>query len=146
MGATEYVVLIVLAAVGAIVLYGKFGKSVGGKVDVAGKRVETLGEDRGGRIVEHGRSSGGGSHTRAAGDSGGGGDGSSGSSGSSGASEESSTADLLPERIEGGAGARASTLDMRIIVLLGILVVAVGALMILAVAQRVRKDTKKARR
>lgn len=143
MGATEYVVLIVLAAVGAIVLYGKFGKSVGGKVDVAGKRVETLGEDRGGRIVEHGRSSGGGSHTRAAGDSGGGGD---GSSGSSGVSEESSTADLLPERIDGGAGARASTLDMRIIVLLGILVVAVGALMILAVAQRVRKDTKKARR
>lgn len=143
MGATEYVVLIVLAAVGAIVLYGKFGKSVGGKVDVAGKRVETLGEDRGGRIVEHGRSSGGGSHTRAAGDSGGGGD---GSSGSSGVSEESSTADLLPERIDGGAGARASTLDTRIIVLLGILVVAVGALMILAVAQRVRKDTKKARR
>ncbi|MBI2962984.1 MAG: hypothetical protein HYY35_04460 [Deltaproteobacteria bacterium] len=51
----------------------------------------------------------------------------------------------MPEPIDGSNQTAGGGVDTRMIVLLGILVVAVGALMILAVAQRVRKDKKKAK-
>jgi hypothetical protein len=141
-GTTEYVVLIVLAGLGAILLFGKFGTSVGKKVEGAGKRVETMGEDHGGHIVPRSASSGKESQQHTAGGSA---VSETGASGSDGTVEEPPT-DLLPERIDGGEGASAKTVDTKTVVLLGIIVVAVGALMILAVAQRVRKDRKQARR
>lgn len=130
-GTTEYVVLIVLAGLAALSLYAQFGRSVGGKVDVAGKRVEALGQDRAATV-------GG-----AAGVGGSGREGDSGAAAGGGAAAAS--AEVLPEPIDGSNQTAGGGVDTRMIVLLGILVVAVGALMILAVAQRVRKDKKKAK-
>lgn len=139
-GATEYVILFILAGLGAVLLYGKYGRTVGGKVDVAGKRVETLGQEQ--------APGGGAGSTVVVGGSGGGSSGFGGAigSGSSAATGEDSSAQLLPDRIDGGEKARPKKLDTRVAVILGIIVVAIGALMILAVARGLRKEEKKARK
>jgi hypothetical protein len=140
-GATEYVILFILAGLGAILLYGKYGRTVGGKVDVAGKRVETLGQ-------EQAPGAGAGSNTGVGGGSGGGGAGSgslggtTGGSGPSSSTAEYSSPEVLPDRIDGGDKARTKKLDTRVAVILGIIVVAIGALMILAVARGLRKEEK----
>jgi hypothetical protein len=139
-GATEYVILFILAALGAILLYGKYGRTVGGKVDVAGRRVETLGEDQGGRIVERPAPS---TSAGAASGSGGGGGGSGGGSGPGAESGGYANTQLLPDRIDGGEKVRSKKLDTRVAVILGIIVLAIGALMILAVARGLRKEEKK---
>jgi hypothetical protein len=54
-----------------------------------------------------------------------------------------SSPEILPDRIDGGQAARPKKLDTRIAVILGIIVVAIGALMILAVARGARKEEKK---
>jgi hypothetical protein len=150
-GATEYVILFILAGLGALLLYGKYGRTVGGKVQGAGSRVETLGEDQGGHIVERPAPS---TSAGAASGSGDGGGGSSGSRGigpgaGSGSGAESggyANTQLLPDRIDGGEKARSKKLDTRIAVILGIIVLAIGALMILAVARGARKEEKKVRK
>jgi len=151
-GTTEYVILLILAALGAVYLYAKFGRTVGGKVDVAGRRVETLGDDQGGHIVERS------APPRSAGAEGGSAGGSAGEgtrSGSSGGGTGSdsgsatgaySSPQLLPDRIDNARDARPKKLDTRVAVILGIIVVAIGALMILAVARGLKKEEKKARK
>ena len=142
-GATEYVILFILAGLGAILLYGKYGRTVGGKVDVAGRRVETLGEDQGGRIVERSAPS------RSAGAASGSGRGGTESGAGSGSGAESgvySSTQMLPDRIDGGEAPRSKKLDTLVAVILGIIVLAIGALMILAVARGVRKEEKKVRK
>jgi hypothetical protein len=139
-GATEYVILFILAGLGAVLLYGKYGRTVGGKVDVAGKRVETLGAEQ--------ASGGAGSAGVAAGGSGGGGVGSGGLGGATGSGSSAATSEdsVLPDRIDGGEKARPKKLDTRVAVILGIIVLAIGALMILAVARGLRKEEKKVRK
>jgi hypothetical protein len=142
-GATEYVILFILAGLGAILLYGKYGRSVGGKVDVAGRRVETLGDDQGSRIVERSAPS---TSAGAASGSGRGGAESGAGTGSGAESGVYSSTQVLPDRIDGGGAPQSKKLDTRVAVILGIIVLAIGALMILAVARGARKEEKKVRK
>src|SRR5262249_42048912 len=135
-GATEYIMLFILSALSAILLYTKYGRTVGGKVDVAGKQVQTLGQDQDGHIVE--KPPGGGGTI-------GGGAGGGGGGGGGGGEGEEMRPDKLPARIDNQQSAEARAIDLRTIVLLGIFVVAAGIAMILAIAQRVAKDRKKAK-
>jgi hypothetical protein len=141
-GATEYVILLVLAALGAIFLYAKFGRTVGGKVDVAGERVGTLGEEQAAATAGSTGTAGGSASGRSgAGSSGGG-----GGSDASTATGAYSSPQVLPDRIDAAREARPKKLDTRVAVILGIIVLAIGALMILAVARGLKKDEKKARK
>jgi hypothetical protein len=135
--ATEYVILFILAGLGAILLYAKFGRTVGGKVDSAGNKIAALGQDRDG-----GAGAGGGS----GGNGGSGGSGGAGGAAVSGASRQDRSAELLPEKIGESAGGKGKKIDTKTAVLLGIGVLAVGALMILFVARRVASATKKQKR
>jgi hypothetical protein len=125
------VVLFILIGLGAILMYARFGKSVGGKVDVAGKRVGSLGHEQ--EVASEGSAPGGPAV------------GGAGTSVSGNANEPSASAQVLPEPVDRGADARREA-DTRNLVLLGIIVLAVGALMILAIAQRIQKEKKKARK
>ena len=129
-GATEYVILFVLAALATIALYSRYGRTVGGKVDVAGSRVGMMGQDQSGHIVDGSSSSSG------TGESG---------AGASAAGGSSPSYEPLPEPIENAHKTTATPIDTRSVILLGILGLAVAALMILAIANRVRKDRKRAR-
>jgi hypothetical protein len=52
LGATEYVILLVVAVVAIIAVVSRFGKTLGGHMEATGKSVQMLGEDQSGHIVE----------------------------------------------------------------------------------------------
>jgi hypothetical protein len=122
----EYVILFVVVALAALAVYGKYGRTAGGKVGGAGKRVETLGSEQGAYVSETGSSGGGGSTAEGG-----------------GSSTTSANVDALPQPVGATKDGGRSTIDTRTVILLGIAALAIGALMILAMFQRVRKVKKK---
>jgi len=133
MGATEYLILLILAALTTMALYEKYGRAVGGNVGGAGKKVETLGQDDNGHIVEQSASSDAVTSSGA---------------GAGSAGGLSTSPEALPQPITKTRGAASQAVDIRIVILLGIAAMAVAALMVLSIAQRIRKQQKreKARR
>jgi Flp pilus assembly pilin Flp len=128
MGATEYTILLVLAAVVVIAVVSRFGRTVGGNVEVARKSVEKLGQDQNGHslerrsdqtlgvdddghIVERSTSSG------------------------AGASLEA-----LPDAIEKPSDAKAKRIDARFAIFVGVVSVAVLMLVVLGMGKRARKS------
>jgi len=139
-------VLVILLSLTALVMYAKFGRSVGGKVDVAGTKVGELGQQVPASGAVSGAAGGGGSGGTAAGGGAGprgGGGSSSGSHGGDGS--EDLRPDNLPVRVDSGDEGAARSVDTRTVLVLGILILAIGALMILAIAERIRKDAAKAK-
>lgn len=145
--ATEYVILFILTALTAVLLYSKYGRTVGGKVDVAGNQVGALGR-QGPPVADGGDTQGAGragSNGAAAGGGNSGGGGTIGGGSGGGGGDEETRPDKLPARVDNHQSAEARAIDLRTIVLLGIFVLAAGIAMILAIAQRVAKDRKKAK-
>ena len=145
-GTTEYIVLFILVGLTALVMYAKFGRTVGGKVGVAGTKVGELGQEVPGSGAASGAAGGGGS----GGTAGGGGTGPRGGGGSSSGSHagdgsEDLRPDNLPIRVDSADEGAARSVDTRTVLVLGILILAIGALMILAIAERIRKDAAKAK-